>query len=537
MSNQLSRPFAAQGRWQVLERAASTQYDMLVVGGGIVGAGIARDAAMRGLSVLLAEQGDLASGTSSKSSKLLHGGLRYLEQFEFKLVWEACHERALLGRLAPHLARPVPFIFPTYQGMSLGPLQLEVALTIYDAMAGRQNIGRHRRLPPREMLKMEPRMRADGLRGGGLYYDSVTDDARLTLETARSAWEHGADILTYARVEELVTENGQVTGATIRDVGPGASSDPLRVQARVVMNASGPWSDEIRRKAGVSGALLRPTKGVHLMLSARKLPLEHAVVLPSPTDHRILFVVPWGDTVIVGTTDTDFEGTADQAHAVPEDVRYILEVFAHYFPWLAVGPDDVLATYAGLRPLVDDRSATESQTSREHRILEDRPRLLTIAGGKLTTYRVMAAQMVDRAAAVLKREGGTPAVGHSLTADQALAPGPAALNGHLSRTYGARGAEVEALAAGPLGQPLYPGSPDPMASAVYAVRHEMAVHLDDVLGRRTHALLGGISLEDAAAVCGVLAADQGWDPARQESEMERFRRSWTGAHGWRESFS
>lgn len=536
--------FCAAGRQEALGRVSEIPYDVCVIGGGIVGAGIARDAAMRGLRAVLFEQGDFASGTSSRSSKLLHGGLRYLEQLEFKLVWESCHERAMLRGLIPHLAEPLPFLFPVYQGQPLGPKRLEVALWMYDAMAGLHNLGRHQRLGQRGMTEREPRLLRQGLRGGSYYYDVVTDDARLTLENARSAWAHGADVLSYARVEELVEENGRVCGVRVRDVAAGGRADAFAVSARCVISAAGPWSDQVRHRAGLTGKLLRPTKGVHLLLQRSVLPLDHAVVMANPGDHRILFTIPWGSATIVGTTDTDYEGRPEDVRADASDVDYILGILRHYFPEVTFRLEDVLATYAGLRPLVDDRSASESQVSREHRLQEERPGLLTIAGGKLTTFRIMAAQVVDRAVDVLRRQGGTSASLEWPTATEPIV-GPAVANlatdlppdllGHLARVYGSRAGAVAAMIAERPEHraPLSAGHPDVLGQAIYAARREMALHLDDALSRRTHALLTGIRLEEAEAASRALAAELGWDEERRCDEVRRFSRSWEDAQGWR----
>lgn len=536
------KTFNAAGRTQALDEMSQAPFDVVVVGGGITGTGVARDAAMRGLRVALFERGDFASGTSSASSKLFHGGIRYLEQFEFHLVWEALQERARMAHLIPHLARPVPFLFPLYKGHPVSPFKLDLGLWLYDAMAGHKNLGLHRRLSPGQMLAEEPRLLAEGLRGGCSYYDAVTDDARLTLENARSAWEHGALCLPYVKVEQVVMAGGRVREVHIRDVAEGARDETITVEARCVVNACGPWSDLFRERAGLYASLVRPTKGVHLMLPRRLFPADHAVVMTSPGDHRILFVIPWGELSIVGTTDTDFDPRNGAPRADAEDVRYILGILAHYFPHVTVREEDVLSTYAGLRPLFHEDGAP-SAVSREHKIVEERPGFISVVGGKLTTFRLMARDIVDLAVKVLKREGGTSA-GPCRTADELIvtrlndAAEPASGLSveqfeHLRAVYGPRAVQVGAVArrgGAALAARITPQCDDMLAQAVYAFESEMAMHLDDALSRRTHALFGGVTSAEATAVAALVGERLGWSEARQLVEVARFEHALRAAH-------
>lgn len=537
------RSFSASGRRAVIEALPDVAYDLAVVGGGITGAGVARDAAMRGLRVALFERGDFASGTSSASSKLLHGGIRYLEKREFRLVWEALRERAAQCRLVPHLARPVQFLFPLYEGHPVSPFKLDMGLWLYDALAGFNNLGRHRRLNARTMQELEPRLRADGLRGGCGYYDAVTDDARLTLENVRSAWEHGADCLNYVEVEEVLEGNGRVTGVRISDRAEGAVGHSATVRARCVVNACGPWSDALRAQTGLRGRLLRPTKGVHLLLPRSLFSEPHAMVLTSPSDRRILFVIPWDGLTIVGTTDTDFDISQGRPRADAADVRYILDMLKAYFPSVRVTEADILATYAGLRPLIhEEKEGAPSSVSREHRIAEERPAFITVAGGKLTTYRLMAREVVDVAVRVLRRGGVSagpcrtarePVVSNPAEAVAQPAQSPADILEHLSRVYGPRAAQVGAIVrrcGAPFADRLTRHSPDIVAQALYAFESEMALHLDDALSRRTHALYAGITHDEAVRAADAIAPKLGWSVEKRRQELAHFDASLAAAH-------
>jgi glycerol-3-phosphate dehydrogenase len=507
MAERLDHAGAPDARAHTLGRLQRDVFDLLVIGGGINGAGIARDAAMRGLRVALVEKGDFASGTSSKSSKLIHGGVRYLQQGDLRLVWVACRERDLLRRrLAPHLVRPLPFLFPVYRGDPVGLFALGVGMWIYDALAAFRNIRAHRMLSLKRTLELEPKLRRQGLRGAALYYDCWTDDARLTLETALGAREEGAVIANYIELDGFIKEAGRIVGASLRDCLAGTR---FEIRARCVVNASGPWADHVRHLDDAGAApCLRPTKGVHIVVPRARLGNTHAVVMHSPRDKRVLFAIPWGEHDIVGTTDTDFSGSPDQVVADENDVEYLLESINWFFPQARLRPDEIVSSYAGLRPLVapaDDRDP--SAVSREEAVLQSASGLITLAGGKLTTYRWVAKEIVDQVTQRLglkpkRLRGGSRTArkplpgGHLATPQGQTIADLLAQDGfglsheqleHLLHRYGSRTPHVLQLIRerSDLSEILVPGLPDIWAEAAYAAQSEMAVEPDDVLLRRT----------------------------------------------------
>lgn len=535
-----------------LEQLRRMEFDLLIVGGGATGAAIARDAALRGLTVALVEQGDLAQGTSSASSKLIHGGLRYLEHFEFGLVFEGTSERALLMHMAPHLARPLPFLFPVYTGRRVGMLQLAAGMWTYDILAMFRNYRRHRMLSRGRTRRAEPALQKKGLRGSARYYDCMTDDARLTVETALSAAEERAVIVPYAEAVELVNDGTRTAGAWVRDLlapdalaGDPASVEPIHVRARVTVVAAGPWSDRVLGP-WVGRTLLRPTKGSHIVFDHERLPVQNAVVVIGPSDGRVMFVIPWGTRTIVGTTDTDEGEGPDGLEASTGDVRYLLETVNAYFPSFEGTFDDVISTWAGLRPLMASDSESESAVSREHEIINVDPGLLAIVGGKLTTYRLMGEQVVDDALRKLGvgralepcRTRSTPLPGAkglskpadvdklaaSLAEEYAL---DADVANRLATAYGARAPEV--LKAGKEAD-VRPGRlvsdlPVLVDEVAFAVKHDLAYRLDDVLRRRTPIFLkdrdqGLGCCEEAARIMADLLD---WDADRTTLEVERYR--------------
>ena len=488
-----------------IERLRREPFDVLVIGGGINGAAVARDAAMRGLRVALVEKGDFASGTSSKSSKLIHGGVRYLQQRDFRLVRVACRERDLLRRrLAPHLVQPLAFLFPVYRGDPVGFVTLGLGMWLYDLLAAFRNIQAHRMIRSKHLKRIEPQLRADGLRGAALYYDCVTDDARLTLETILAAHEEGAVVANYLELQEFVKAGGRLTGAVVADrFGNGETE----IRARCVVNVTGPWADHVRRLDDPAAPpCLRLTKGAHILVPRERVGNTHAVVMRSPRDHRVLFTIPWGAHALVGTTDTDFDGSADDVRADRDDFEYLLEAANWYFPRARLVERDIVGSYAGLRPLVADPEATDpSAVSREEEIFEAPSGLITLGGGKLTTHRLIAMEIVDLVSLRLgigngaKRSptAGKPLPGGVVTDPVTLARAfdgrdgvtltPAQVE-HLVHRYGSRVSEVIALLRedASLARPVVPGMPDLLAEAVYAARAEMALRPDDILLRRTN---------------------------------------------------
>jgi len=530
--------------------------DVLVVGGGINGAGITRDAAMRGLRVALVERGDLASGTSSRSSKLIHGGLRYLEQGDVRLVLEAVRERERLQRLAPHLVRPQEFVFPLYRGGPLGPLKLAAGLWAYDLLAGFWNVRRHRMLSPKAVAEAEPALLRDGLCGAGQYWDCRTDDARLVLETALSAAAEGALIVSYAEVAGFVKEGGRIVGARVVDRLGGE----VVARAQVVVNAAGPWVDRVvALDAPETPPRLRLTKGVHVVVPHERVGNRAAVVLSAVADRRVMFVIPWGAHTLVGTTDTDHPGGPDVPPTVePSDVGYLLDTVNHYFPAARLASGDVVSAFAGLRPLIAPRgkaTMSPSAVSREEEVFTSPSGLISIAGGKLTTYRLVAKTVVDRVVDALRAAGDRRRFQRSRTGEVPLPGGavpPATLAAALSRDghgvapavidhlagrYGSRLDEVLGLVARDqrLGEPIVAGLPDPRAEVVEAVEREWALTLEDVMRRRTQVALRDASAGAAAAddVAALMARPLGWDEETSRAAArgyveaaEAVRRRW-----------
>ena len=546
--------FSAAARHAHLRGLADGTWDLLVVGGGITGAAAARDAAGRGLRVALVDAGDVGSGTSSRSSRLIHGGLRYLETGNLKLVFEASAERRLLLDLASHLVHPLPFLFPVFRGGPVGFRKLQAGMWLYDALSLFRNIARHRMLGRDAARAEEPRLRADGLVGAAVYYDASVDDARLTLANARGAHEAGAAVVPYAEVTGFLRDGDGLAGARVRD-RLGTGDEEVEVRARVVLNATGPWSDAVRRLADPAAApRLRPTKGVHVLVRRDRIGNRHAVTFRSPVDGRVMFVLPWGDFSYVGTTDTDYAGPPGEARADAEDVRYLLDSANSIFPGARLAPGDVVSTWAGIRPLLaphrPEGGLAASATSREHEIWRDPGGLLNIAGGKLTTYRVMAKQVVDAAARALKREHGLES-GSSPTADLPLPGDPreawepfrervvraavaaglgADTGGHLARAYGE---DAEALLAAvradaSLGERLMAGHPYLWAEVAHAVRAEMALTLADVLTRRLHlfyeAADGGLAVAEQVARRMAREPGIGWREAEIAAQVQAYRR-------------
>ncbi len=477
-------------------------FDLLVVGGGITGAGIAREAALRGLSTALVEARDFGEGTSSRSSRLIHGGLRYLEQGRLHLVREALRERRILLRLAPHLVRPLPFILPVFKGDRVPRWKISVGLALYDILAGGSNVRRHRTLGKRDLLLAEPLIRERGLTGGALYFDAQCDDARLVVATIRAAAGHGAKVANYMRVTGLIPTVARVAGAYVRDELSGESGE---VRARVVVNATGPWVDAIRRMEDPKAApLLRPTKGAHVVVPRARIGNRNAVIFTSPVDGRVMFVLPWGEWTYIGTTDTDSVLGPDEVAVDQDDVVYLLRSANALFPSARLEYSDVIASWAGLRPLLAaDPSAAASAVSREHRIVRGPGGVCTIAGGKLTTWRRMAVEMTDVVIKTLghhRHSRGRAASeteplpgGETGVLDGYRGPGlelglSEATVEHLLSHFGTETPAIYKLCRErpALAEPLHPQHPAIGAEVVFSVEREFAVRVEDVLARRLH---------------------------------------------------
>jgi glycerol-3-phosphate dehydrogenase len=534
-------PFSYHTRRAALESMAADPVDLLILGGGITGAGIARDAALRGFRTALVDKGDFGGGTSSQSSRLIHGGIRYLEQYDFRLVLEASRERRVLLEIAPHLVRPLPFLFPVYRGGRVPAWKVRAGMWLYDLLAAFHNVRMHQWLGRQAALKLESGLREKDLQGAALYYDAQTDDARLVLATMRSAARAGALVANYAAATSLLKPDGRVRGATVRDL---LSGRPYTVRALVVVNAGGPWADQLR---GLDDAraepLLRPTEGAHVVVPRQRLGHTYAVTFTSPIDGRVMFILPWGDSSYVGTTDTDTGVSPDEVRATASDVVYLLRSANAVFPQARLSPADVIATWAGLRPLLDpDRAVGPSEASREHRIVESASGLLTIAGGKLTTYRIMARDMVDRVAARLHALDGRPRARRPRT-DRLPLPGgetadlevlvkaaaarvTEATARHLVGRYGSEAAAVLNLVERDraLGEPIAAGRPEIWAEVKHAVEREMVVRLADVLVRRLRLFSSARdqAVPATSAVADRLAQALGWDADRRAAEVADY---------------
>jgi len=458
-------------------------YDVLVIGGGIVGAGVARDAAMRGLSVKLVDRADFASGTSSRSSRLLHGGLRYLAQGRIGLVREASHEKMTLSRIAPHLAAPLPFLFPTRRRTEWQRWKLSIGVRVYDLLCGTGNLGRCSTLSVSRMLDLLPALSRERLTGGVRYFDGFTNDARLVIDTLRSAVAHGAEVSSYSCFADGCREN-RIWRCTIAGERTGTVTE---VRTRSIVNAAGAWASRIPH----SRVRLRLTKGVHLVFDRRRLPVPEAVVLAER--RRILFAIPWGERVIAGTTDTDFDGDPTDPRTSPGDVAYILNAVNEAFPSLHLTARDIVSEWAGVRPLIAPRrtrAGAPSDISRSHQIHMTQPGWFDVAGGKLTTYRLMAEQTVDRIGEYWKT-----ALAASTTASIPLIETPPRWSGLLPPPF-----ELDVVAA--------------------ICAEEWPEHLDDLMCRRTSwHFYHGRDEQRARTAAGWMASALGWDRERVQREL------------------
>ncbi len=540
-----SEPLSQTERAAALRRMAAEGVDILVIGGGITGAGVALDAAARGHSVGLVEKGDFASGTSSKSTRLVHGGIRYLPQFDFDLVREALVERGLLMRNAPFLVRPLAFVLPLYAGdhrplsipfappFGLGlSYILRAGLLLYDLMSGRLGIRRHRHIGPQRALRMALCLRSEGLKDAFVYYDARTDNSRLTLTVLRTAARRGAMLANYAEVIGFRRETGNITAAWVRDH---ISGDLLEVGVRTVINAGGVYAGRVEALAedaaefaSLDHLRIIPAKGVHLVISRRKLRIgSAAVVLPETDDGRILFLVPSGPHVIVGTTDT-VGGTIDRPEATQEDIDYLLRHVNRYMA-CHVGASDVITTWAGYRPLIqpNDRSTSSSRLSRTHIVREGPGGMITITGGKLTTYRRMAQDALDFAARRRGERTQRPTEHLPLAGAEDWRQAQQALQSYEHRgiikpdtvqrliSYGSEALTILSYIDSnrKLADRIVPNLHYIMAEVVYACRHEMALTVRDVLERRLH--IATETPDDGQSVAGsvtqLMAQELGWD--------------------------
>ncbi len=517
-----------------LARMRDESFDILVIGGGVTGAGIALDAATRGLTVALVEQRDFAAGTSSRSSKLIHGGLRYLEQLNFALVREALTERGLLlNDLAPHLIKPVSFLYPlkhpVWERAYAG-----AGVLLYDTLGGARQLPRHQHLSRRKALELVPSLRSDALVGALRYWDAQVDDARHTMEIARTAAAYGAAVAISARVTDLLREGERVVGAVVRDQEGG---EEVHVHAKQVINATGVWADNIQEMAGRGRVQVRASKGIHIVVPKDRIHADSGMILRTETS--VLFVVPWGTHWIIGTTDTDWE--LDLAHpaASATDIQYLLDRVNQVLR-TPLTHEDVEGVYAGLRPLLAGESEATSKLSREHAVAQTAAGLITIAGGKYTTYRVMAKDAVDAAARSLPQRvppcvtDRTPLLGaegyHALWNRRRRLADEVGIHvsriEHLLNRYGSLISELLTLLEDrpELGERI-DGAPDYLkVEALYAASHEGALHLDDLLTRRTRISVQTFDRGLAAArdVAPLMGEVLGWDDTTLKREIEHY---------------
>ena len=544
-------------RARALESLADERFDLVVIGGGITGAGVALDAAARGYSVALVEKADFASGTSSRSSKLVHGGLRYLQQFDLGLVREALLERQLMVKLAPHLVKPLKMVVPAFDGARPDRL-VGIGLNMYDVMATSRRRGRsrrerraaagaeeggemdwsparHRLIEGDEVVELLPALAAREPRGGYLFYDCQTDDARLVLTVLGEAERFGAICANRLEVTELLTEDGTAAGVRALDVETGAE---LEVQADNVINATGVWADRITPEelhGEAEAPTIRPSRGTHVTIDPDQLPLAAGAIVPAG-EGRSIFALPWLGRSLIGTTDNDYEGDIDHVQPSGQDIRYLLDATNEFFG-TSLTTADITGAYAGVRPLISSGDKRKSvDISRKAELYETSSGLITITGGKLTTWRRMAKLAVDRL--VLRDGREAPCRTHEIPLGEPVDPdGLPRVEGvsedsyeALARRYGHAAEDVLALAAGrgELAKPIVHGLPDLLAEAAYAAAREQARSVGDALLRRTR--LGLLAARELCADSGevprrvarAMAAELGWDARRTEEEVERF---------------
>ena len=509
-----------------LETQGSEPWDICIIGGGATGLGVAVDAASRGFRTLLLEQFDFAKGTSSRSTKLVHGGVRYLQQGNIKLVTEALHERGILRKNAPHLVKDQSFIVPNYKWWE-GPYY-GIGLKVYDWMSGSLGLGPSEILSREETLDLAPTLEGEGLRGGVLYHDGQFDDARLAISLARTAAEQGAVLINYCRVEGFVKEENRIVGVHAKENIDGRSYE---IRARAFINATGVFTDTVlQMDEPGSEPIIAPSQGVHIVLDKEFLPGEAAILVPHTDDGRVLFAVPWHDKIIIGTTDTPIKEINTEPRALPEEIEFILQQIGRY---LVKTPTrkDIRSVFAGLRPLVKSSSKKTAELSRDHLITVAGSGLITIAGGKWTTYRRMAEDTVNTAIskAGLAEKACVTATLHihgARIAGQGPDPGPTDFHAPLYY-YGSDIPAIRALAdADPaLGAILHERLPYIRAEIVWAAREELCMTVEDALSRRTRALLldAQAAIDAAPVVAEILAQELGRSTQWQQQQVQEFR--------------
>lgn len=533
--------FSAADRTRILARLPAQKYDLAIIGGGITGAGVARDAASRGMKVALIEGSDFASGTSSRSSKLIHGGIRYLENLEFHLVFEALSERQRLFELAPHLVHPLRFLLPIYKSGRVPAWKMGLGMLAYDALSLFEAPELNQYLDPNEIEREFPALQLKDLVGAFAYYDAFMDDDRLVHETLRSARAFGVDAVNYTSAVDAETTAGKVTAIECKDQ---RSGQIFKLHARHFISSVGPWTDRVGQSLLKDWKkTLRPSKGVHLTFSKTRFPLKDAVVMGA--ENRIVFAIPRHEMVIVGTTDTDYPEDPTKVRTEPADVEYLLKVVEQYFPGAGLTRQDIVGCYAGVRPLIDDGAQTESKTSREHAIWTDPRGITFVAGGKYTTYRNMAEQTVDHVLASFSIEDRVkfnrsqtltplnPLVTESLLERARLEQVrwardwqlPEALTSQLAARHGL---EAERILQEALPWRTQIHEPEEWmwcAEALHAIEHTMCLTLTDFYLRRTHLVLARTDhgLPFAVGIARVMGERLGWDEKRQREEINALQ--------------
>ncbi|MBI4821070.1 MAG: glycerol-3-phosphate dehydrogenase [Deltaproteobacteria bacterium] len=542
----------SRARSSALAGIAGAKLDLVIIGGGINGAGIAHDAALRGLKVLLLEQRDLGFGTSSRSSKLIHGGLRYLEHYQFKLVFEGTNERAVLRKMAPHLVAPLLFALPVYESDRHPLWKIDVGLWMYDGLSLFKTEHRHTTFrSPKRMLEREPLLNPKGLTGGIIYYDCITDDARLVLENALAARRLGAHVFTRARVVQIDGTHGKSDARVVfEDTLTGARTE---VMAKGVVNATGAWTDRTRHLAHVESSVIRATKGVHVVVRKENLAVRQAVAMLAPQDGRVIFAIPWNDRTVLGTTDTDETSDPASPRVTAADVDYLLFAANALFPSADLMPSDVISAWVGLRPLIrpDETLESASDVPREHRVYRD-GRLVSVAGGKLTTYRKMAEEVVDAAVEVIGARCADPSTKSvrlpgAVGLDESPADFAVRLESEaqlqkdvawrLAHVYGSRAREVLARAKDrrSLLERVCKDRDVIWAEVAFAVEEDAALSVDDVLVRRTSLALTAEDRAEGAAerVADLIAERLGHSPRARKEGLDEFKASLDLAMGWK----
>jgi glycerol-3-phosphate dehydrogenase len=542
----MSSEFSSYTRKENLEKMRHSNFDIIIIGGGITGAAIARDAIIRGFSVALLEKGDFASGTSSRSSKLVHGGLRYLRHAKFGLVFGALRERWTLRKNAPRLVKPLTFLIPVYRDSKTKKTQLSIGLWLYDLLALFRTERAHGWLRPEQVTNQEPSIRSSKLTGAGVYSDCLTDDALLVLAVVKDAWIRGALVANYAQATGFEKDKEKIIGVRALDL---ISQTQFTVHGKIVVNATGPWSDELRKLDDPTAKpKLRPAKGAHLILPRKKVGNNEAIVLESRRDGRNMFAVPMDDLCLLGTTDTDYHGDLDKVAPSTDDVEYMLETLREYFPNSNVTRNDIISGYAAVRPLAAELGVSEDDVSRDQLIFEGDSGLVSIIGGKLTTHRSMAEALVDHVSAKLGRAFSThalhPCETQQLPLDYDRAELAQAIDNltresnverdvacHLVESYGPAATRVLEIGQdqSELKSRITPDAPYLMAEARYTARYEMAVKLVDFMFRRTQLALRlkdhGRSL--ARKIANEMAQELDWPPDVIAKELADFEEACT----------